>query len=172
MALRTSPLAALAVAGIALTVALAGCGDDPRRPGRGSDGGITLDGGDDGPPPECGTDVVSPVRDAYCSSSTGTCIDACDTGDCIFDCLDADPNPDCSTCVNINIISCANSNGCQGDWDAYTCCLEGECGQDAGTTCIDMAIDGVCGGDSDRYNECVGTVELADACPNVIADCF
>lgn len=159
-------------AALALAVVLAGCGDDPRRSGRGSDGGVLLDAPDDDDGTECTTETVSPVRDKLCSDSTGACVDACDTGDCIFDCLDSDPNPDCSACVNINIISCANSNGCQADWDQYTCCIDGECGQDAGTSCIDMAIEGVCGGDLDRYDECVGTVDIADLCPNVLADCF
>lgn len=159
-------------AAIGLALVLGACGDDPRRTGRGSDAGVRFDASDDDDGAACTTDTVTPVRDAYCSSTTGSCIDACDTGDCIYDCLDADPNPDCSVCVNINIIACANDNGCQGDWDDYTCCLDGECGQDAGSTCVDMAIDGACGGDWDRFNECVGTVELADVCPNVIADCF
>lgn len=156
---------------VALTVGViaVGCGDSSRR-GSSSDSGIRLDGG----PTEtsCGTDVVDRVSDAYCSEATASCIEACEPGECLADCLDSDPNPDCSACVNINIVSCANANGCQSSWDDYTCCLDEQCPADAGTSCVDEAIAGPCGGDSDRYDECVGTVDLATDCPNVLSDCF
>jgi len=120
----------------------------------------------------CDPDIVMYATGAFCSATTQTCVSGCSDNTCLFDCLDRDANPDCSSCVNNNIISCINTAGCQSDWNAYACCVENNCGVDPTPTCVDGVVMGVCSGNIDTWNACGMTADLTTVCPDLIADCF
>ncbi len=109
---------------------------------------------------------------SVCSPSTMTCIGGCADGACIQSCLDADPSPDCSACINQNFISCANDHGCQSGWTGYVCCLDEACGTDATAACIMSSQTGACASPWDGYNTCLDGLDVASSCPTFLQDCF
>jgi hypothetical protein len=120
----------------------------------------------------CEGSAITYIRDVYCSASTMGCIEACPDSPCIYDCLDADVNPDCRRCVSNNIVSCFNDAGCQGAWDAYMCCIEDNCGTEPTSTCIMGVRDGACAPTLTSYDTCGMGVDLGSVCPSFLPDCF
>lgn len=121
-------------------------------------------------PSVCATDTVAPFSGAApCSPSTTSCTDACPDGACVSDCLDADANPDCTTCTNSNLISCFNSNGCQADWNCFS-----QCAVDQGCT-ADTAPMGCitdrCGAARDAYTACTAAVPTSAGCGTAWSTC-
>ena len=165
-------------------VALSGC-DSRRRstPGTGVDagsrdlGGILVDLGT-GPVDmgmarvdmgsACTITPVDYVSGAYCSATTQSCIAACTDGTCIGTCLDADANPDCSTCANINVIACANMNGCVDEWNTYDCCYATNCPTGSATTCGET----YCATQRTAYSSCLSAALATATCTNDYTSCY
>ncbi len=113
-------------------------------------------------------------RVSVCSASTNTCIMGCTDSACISSCLDADPNPDCSACVNQNFVSCLNDAGCQTTWDPYVCCIEDNCGTMATSSCVSSAQSGACASTYGAWESCTMTADVEPVCPSgsFLTDCF
>jgi len=126
-------------------------------------------GFDSGPPRDsggtCAPEIIDPVVGAYCSSATSDCLAAC-TAPCepFADCIDLDPNPDCGACVNINLISCVNSMGCQSLWNPLSCCLTDFCPKGSAPSCADIS----CGPELMAWQECGGSA----SCGSAVSNCF
>jgi hypothetical protein len=120
-----------------------------RRP----DAGASLPGSDAGSF-ECEPDIVPAPTGAACATATRTCLEACTDDACFDTCMGMDPAPDaCGECLDSAFLSCANSMGCQTQWDALACCYEasGACAtqEAAYDTCIEplepcFTADAVC----------------------------
>jgi hypothetical protein len=163
----------LSIAAALAALVLVACGggpvgddgdDDDNRP----DGGFTNPGGGDGGtnPTNCTSDVIPMPTTAACAAATLTCIEACTTDECSDTCLAADPNADnCGVCLEDGWISCANSMGCQAQWDAVICCYE-DCADPESPAC-----DSTCSAESAAYDTCAEAHD--DACSaSTDAICF
>ena len=75
-----------------------------------------------------------------------------------------DPEPDiCLNCVLGNLTSCAQTRGCQDEWDGYYCCVEA-----AG--CLELAIED---GRACATMECGEVFTAYQSCANPLqAECF
>ncbi|HEY8429531.1 MAG TPA: hypothetical protein VIL20_14195 [Sandaracinaceae bacterium] len=113
--------------------------------------------------PTCPDNFLPPYAGAGCSSSTATCTSGCSTSECIQGCLEADPNPECLLCVDQNILSCANSAGCQEEWNCYI-----DCATTAG--CTSLASCPACRAEEAAYLDCADLV--VDSCSTVWFDCL
>ncbi|MDH5493675.1 MAG: hypothetical protein OEY14_17105 [Myxococcales bacterium] len=148
-------------------------GGTPTPDGSASDGGGTPDGSasdggivlvDSGTPDgsggswtgSCRFDLVDLITTPYCASATTTCVGSCADSPCIEACLSDDPSPDCAACVNINLISCLNANGCQGDWDCISSCGEDMCTGMTGTA-YQTCLDTYCADENAAWDTCVTT---------------
>jgi hypothetical protein len=93
-----------------------------------------------------------------CSSATATAVQACTTGQCVADALDADTTPgaawtangmaaamplDCGGCYNFQLLHCFAENGCRTETNAFLNCDD--------TTDADM-----CMGEVTAVNTCSG----------------
>ena len=111
----------------------------------------------------CATEVVE-VLYGYCDATTVECITS---GGDFATCVDADSDPaGCGGCLNQNVISCANDNGCQSDWNQVACCRDDYCGG----TLDDPCAMGACASQWMTFSACLETlapgvcVEHATAC--------
>jgi hypothetical protein len=79
------------------------------------------------------------------------------SGDAIQACLDADAAPDeCNACVNQEIIACATTSGCSGQWGNYVCCFDENCSGLTGTT-LQTCLMTMCSTQSMAFSTCIGT---------------
>ena len=129
-----------------------------------TDGGTMMTG--------CTDEDVSYNMAAVCSAATMSCVMACTTGMCIVDCLEADASPNCPACVNQNLISCANTNGCQSAWSAFVCCVDEACPPPAMAACLMSAQTGACMSQDSAYGTCLMGVDVQTVCPSFLTDCF
>ncbi len=175
---------------LALGMVATGCGNDSRGGGGrsgGRDGGImlvddggTTDGGgstrtdggggtmtDGGGGGSCRPDVVPSWSDAPpCSANLLTCFRGCAMGDtdCLIACVEMEP-AGCGQCLDQEIISCSNANGCQDEWNCRTTCLEDNCAGMTGDALVSCA-QSMCGDEFDAYTMCLrglpqGTCSIA-----------
>lgn len=173
--------------GLVLTLAVSclsvvACEDSsPGRSDAGAlaDGSLTFDAGledasvavdapaTDGP--VCQTDLVNPSTARPCAATTYTCINGpppCEGDACVSACLDGDPNNAmCLSCINQNLVSCANTMGCQDEWDAFTCCGDTRC-PTGGSSCLAA----MCGAERSTFLSCVSAV--GEGCRGVGDTCF
>lgn len=77
--------------------------------------------------------IVTPPTEVACSAETRMCLDACETecdddecaDECWGDCLAGDTDPDgCEECITDATVACANTGGCQAQWDGVECCVD------------------------------------------------
>jgi hypothetical protein len=123
-------------------------------PIRRADGGAALPGIDAGDF-ECEPDVVPAPTGAACATATRTCLEACTDEACYDGCMGMDPAPDaCGECLDSAFLSCANSMGCQTQWDTLSCCYE---------------AGGTCATEEAAYDACVDPLE---PCFSADAVCF
>lgn len=117
-------------------------------------------------PPTCRTNSVASYPGSPCASATLTCWEGCADSACVQSCLDSDPNSAaCNDCVNQNLISCANSMGCQDEWNCFN-----QCWEDNG--CTDRTcVETYCSSEDDAYSTCVNGLG-SSACASHIRACF
>jgi hypothetical protein len=116
----------------------------------------------------CTPEPIDYVTGPYCSAATQSCISACTTGACVGDCLDADPNGDCSACANINLITCANMNGCLTQWNAFDCCYQANCATSMDPNCV----MNFCSAQNTAFSDCANRVLPTATCTNDYTSCF
>lgn len=76
---------------------------------------------------ECAPHSVPHYADTYCTDSTLTCVRGCTTDACTYDCLAADPDPNCAACFNSDVVYCHYNNGCAAAHEDFWCCAEEHC---------------------------------------------
>ena len=178
----------LSLLSIVVLAVAPGCGGSRRRsaPATGTDAGTSRDAGDDPVPPDsgpvvmidlgrdlgtapsCTPSVVDYVTGAYCSAATQSCIGTCADSTCFQNCLAADPSPDCSTCVTINQLACANANGCLSQWNTYDCCAQRDCPTGSPSTCLDTH----CVSEWSSFLGCANSVLPSATCSVDYTGCF
>lgn len=115
----------------------------------------------------CPTDTLTRVTTQMCADTTRTCVEGCADGTCIASCLEADPDPSsCIGCVNNNIFSCWNRNGCQSQWNCVAECAATRCSPDD-TTCLDTT----CSAEWTTYQTCGDGVPDSASCGSDWAPC-
>jgi len=181
---------------VGLCVALAACSDGGRRRGGGGGPVVMVDGGgggtdlgggggtdlgarDMGTGPMvdlgrrdmgsmCVPEPIDYVIGPYCSATTRTCVDGCTDGACLVACLRADASTDCLACANINVITCANDNGCLAQWNAFDCCYQANCTGSTDPNCV----MNFCSAQDTAFGDCADRVLPTVTCPTTYNDCF
>lgn len=118
----------------------------------------------------CAPAIVDHVTGPYCSSETLSCVNACTTGTCFQACLDADTNPDCNACVNVNFASCVNAAGCQTSYNTYACCYDAHFCAD--TADPSACVDTYCSSEYSSWSSCASAVSSDTCNTSVASDCF
>lgn len=138
-------------------------GPDPDPMMRSDDAGVP----DLGAPAGCaGGYVIDAPTMARCAASTRTCMQSCMDETCWDNCLMRDPSAmACEECLYDAFLSCANSRGCQSQYDAIGCCAE-TCADPAAETCYTTT----CATQVMAYNTCIEGV--AEACYTSEDVCF
>jgi len=114
----------------------------------------------------CATDIVATPSGGACAAATRSCIDACTDAACFETCIARDPGMgDCLDCLDDAYISCANAAGCQSQWDALTCCVDG-CADPGSEACYTTT----CATQGTAYETCALSHE--DTCATSDMVCF
>jgi hypothetical protein len=141
----------VAIASLAVAACMTG--------GTGDDG----DDGDDGGACEPER-IVAPTAPA-CAASTRTCLEGCQDAACADACFAAEPDQDaCFECLDSAFLACANAAGCQTQWDAVDCCIQGCPDPEA-----DECYTSTCATEGAAYDACLAT---KDACFSSEDVCF
>ncbi len=82
-------------------------------------------------------------------------------------CIDAVTDATCRRCIDLDLISCVNRNGCQEVWSCYTDCIRERCPGDPSDACV----RGSCGAEEDAFDACV-TDEVLMICGERYQDCL
>ena len=109
-----------------------------------------------------------------CSGTTVACLAACGEPGapptCSNDCIDVDP--ECRTCVNQTLITCANRAGCQPAWDAFACCAAEACPDiPGGADRLACPATGPCVAELETYLGCLDETALVE-CNMEVQACF
>jgi hypothetical protein len=115
---------------------------------------------------ECAQDVVQMPTTAVCAATTKTCLTGCaETDDTCWDnCFTADPAAEsCSECIDDAYTACVNAAGCQADYDAMQCCINGCADPDS-----DDCYNTTCQQQVTAYDNCSSA--KGDACDDAV--CF
>jgi hypothetical protein len=114
----------------------------------------------------CESEIVDAPTTAVCAKATQTCVAACmpDDDTCVDNCFAADPAADaCLECTDDAITACVNAAGCQAEYDALNCCVNGCADPDS-----DQCYDVTCAAQSTAYGDC--TTTKGAACTDAV--CF
>ena len=121
------------------------------------DTGVTPDSG--GGTGDCEPMTVPAPTEATCTTQQITDLQtaAMTSNDAIASWYES--NPDCGSCVDQGLLSCATMMGCDDEWGSYNCCAEDNCGsattQDEFNTCVDT----MCGTEYNSFSDCLGSAE-------------
>lgn len=127
-------------------------------------------------PATCESDViVPPPTEVACAASTRTCVETCEAkceedddcaDECWGDCLAGDPDPgDCEDCVTDAYVACANTGGCQPEWDGVECCFD-QCDDPESPVC-----ESACADASENHDSCAAFFD-GECSATVIDRCF
>jgi hypothetical protein len=143
-------------------------GDDSSGDDSGGDDSSGDDsGGDDTGPTDCESEIVEPPTTPGCAAATQTCIEECEDDACYDACFAADPDPDgCNSCLEDAYLACANTAGCQPEWDAMICCYDGCPDPDSAACETSCAADGAAyDACAEQYDETCGAQSDAACFP-------
>lgn len=109
-----------------------------------------------------------------CAASTLQCIGNCG-GDrqCWTSCIGQDPNAQlCARCWRNNFRSCANSNGCQADWEVFACCVNRNCSDVMNQSQLQTCSGSNCNEELETYANCRDCAVTNQTCGNALEACF
>lgn len=115
----------------------------------------------------CPTDTIT-LAGVSCTSTTYNCVVDCGSdGVCMQACLDADADPNlCNGCVQNNILSCYNANGCQADWNCFSQCI-------TDNSCTDRTCATTyCSAEDTAYSNCIDSLPSSVSCSSQFRACF
>ncbi len=113
-----------------------------------------------------------------CAAATLRSLQSCGTTDnmCFSNALENDPTPafmgvNCSSCIQVQQIACAYTNGCSTQFDTFECCISDACPTND-RACIQAAggTGGACAAASAAFETCLE--DSARGCNASVLACF
>lgn len=152
---------------------LLGCDARTSIADAGADAGAADGGASDAGAPDAGLDCPAEIVDPYpgrpCSADTRTCTETCTGEGCAGECIDADPNPQCYFCFQVNVVSCFNRNGCQPVWNCFRECMRAHC---AGAPDTEACALENCAEQDAAFGACIDSLWDSTSCPARYEDCL